>query len=211
MTSQSWGEFAHLIMDRFKAGEYPWTRQDFYFASEYQYCAAHTVDPILIDYYGVGDHTDYRVADSASAWWEDGWLWSVNPLPLDDDYKLTENVFRVRIIPIGKPGRDKDNHCTLMEYEVQNGGMSIFEENMREITQLCDRFPQEHVEFITLWECEAGKEADTWVGPGEYYSWWELIGAVIPQRDRVELRKLDESDSGQETPGSSNSINGIRS
>jgi len=32
--------------------------------------------------------------------------------------------------------------------------------------------------FLTLWEYSAGKTPDTWLGPGEYWSDWEMLGEL---------------------------------
>ena len=32
--------------------------------------------------------------------------------------------------------------------------------------------------FLTLWEYSAGKTPDTWLGPGEYWSEWEMLGEL---------------------------------
>lgn len=176
-----WGELVIVKLTRFRAGEYPWTRQDFYCASEYSVYAAPTVDPIVID---------DRVAES-NEWWDDGYLWSAYPLPLDDNYKLTKDVTRLFFIPIGKPSKEKDNHCTLIEYEIDGAGhRDVFEDHIKTIIDMLKDVDGEYIEVVTLWECDAGKEPDTWMGPGEYYSNYSPVGFLIPYADRIELRKI---------------------
>lgn len=192
----SFKELAIIEATYFKAGEYPFTDQEFFANSQEQREAAPTIDPIVITMF---EHEGPRVAETIDQWWNRGYTWKtarstqnldnydvgLNTPELDDNYKLYDGAVRISVEPIELYISDKNDewgvHRTLLRYEIDGMGMDAFEHCTNEIVKLCDKLRGDNnqIRLMTIWTCEAGKEPDTWDGPGEYYSDYQLTGYVV--------------------------------
>lgn len=178
-------ELARVEALFFDKGSYPWTNADFYNNSAEQWEAAPTVDPIVITQY---EFEGPRVAEN-DCWWEGLYVWSEWPLQLDDDLKLLEPVVRLLVQPICLGASDKEyDDIGLLPYEMSNvGHVDTFLKCRCDLVRAAEYIRRKSIKksilpyaiwFLTTWECDAGIDPDTWMGPGEYWTSYELIGVV---------------------------------
>lgn len=195
----SWGEFVQISAHRFTTGSYPWTASDFYAHSQRQHEAAPTVDPIVLILW---EHDGPRVAESNN-WWQHLGVWyggasdfrlADTGLPLNDDFRLTVNVWRFTFIPLSLGTSDDGERENMLAYEIGlNGAEWTFENHLDDVARLCEHYAdgKPHVEVLTLWQCDSG-----WSyvpgEPSEYESDWQLMGTVLPKSNTVTFEALSD-------------------
>jgi len=198
-----WGEFVHVTATIFKAGEYPWTKMDFCLNSKPQSIAPHTTDPIVINFSDKDDlfNDEPLVAERDDWWLNCGDLWSA-PVILDDDLKLIHEVMRFDLIPMSHIAGDKEippigliagECCDLSTREIFEPFAYDLTKAAYETRRYMNRFTNiayTHVSFLTLWECDTGKDEDNWTGPGEYWTKMRLVGFIEPLPNTVVFRTL---------------------
>lgn len=191
-----WGEFVHITARYFKSGDFPWTNEDFYAQSVLPSEAdvSLLVNPIILTLF---EHEGPRYCPSWNWWEQTGNLWSVEELPLDQDYHLAADVVRydIRILETGTSANDGD--IGLLLYAITHEGLSeAFRPHLDEIKSAADfmrvrgKGVPVRVCFLTLWQCDAGK---TYIPgePDDYYEDWQLMGIVQPESDRVGFCSTD--------------------
>jgi hypothetical protein len=180
----SWHEFVHVEVQIFYAGEHPWTDEDFYANS----CIVNTTPSqrvgVLDVVQTIFEHEGPRVA-SATGWWEEGvwWLaqggWTQHAL--DSSHKLTCDAWRFEFTPLQCGVGDKHS---MIQYEIDGGGyVDTFRPHLEALKQLLTAplGVNKCGSFMTVWHCDAGKDEDTWAGPGEFWSEWYPVRVAWPE------------------------------
>lgn len=172
---------AHL----FKAGEYPFTKFEFYNVSSPALRPNPGPDIIIMKVFeGEGD----RIADATSSWWTSDfdYVWSAWPLPLDENHKLTENVVRFYFDPLtlGSYNTDHEYHMPaegLISYTVRNDSAITVFGDIQSLMHIFNKYIGEgdQLSILTVWECSAGAEYIPGE-PDEYEENYYLIGVAIP-------------------------------
>jgi len=186
-----WGELVHVEARYFAQGDYPWTERDFFCHSVLQCKAAHTVNPIVLTLW---KHQGPRVAED-DGWWiplGDVW-WSAASEDIvcstDLAWRLDADAVRFQLTALQTGSSSNDDAIGLLRYEIDGMGKhDVFAGYVRDLKAAADQVRGDNaicVQFVTLWHCDAGKDPDTWVGLGEYWTSWELIGVVLPEQHGV--------------------------
>jgi hypothetical protein len=184
-----WREFVHIEATHFKAGEHPWTRQDFFEHSAAQAYAPHTVDPIIIN---MGDeiYPDLRVAENDGWWVEIGDFWD-GAADILDECQLSKDVTRFNIRPISTLAGDKEEQpMSMLTWEcLQMSVADTFETHIESIKALCDKYrgDNSHISLLTVWACESGQDYD-----GEYNSNRSLVGYVRLTNKSISIEELEQ-------------------
>lgn len=110
---------------------------------------------------------------------------------LDDDGRLVTDAIRFEFSAPHAGAWEHPDSGGLIAYEVGNTGWrETFSPYVDTLKACCDkvRGSEAHrwVTVLIVFECEAGKDPDTWLGPGDYWSQWRPIGLLDLARAEVE-------------------------
>lgn len=103
---------------------------------------------------------------------------------INEDGTIQSDAWCFWITPLHCAVGNGNMRRSLLQYEVDNMGWpdTFSAEHLDELKRMCGGRLGTHKRgsFMTVWYCNAGKDEDTWAGPGEYYSEWSLARIITP-------------------------------
>lgn len=189
-----WTEFVHITALKFSAGEYPFTMAEFYHNSNP--LSRGDIEVIKDGIYDVlititlHDHEGPRIENSNDDWWDDctDFIWSVKDIPLDDNRKLTQDVYRLYFTPLHHGFYDRDDFYSptesLIQFNIHDMSLEdVFRDHIEDIIALIEKYNTENKtesNLLTLWYCSGGMIDGAPWDQQEYDEYWHLMGAVFP-------------------------------
>lgn len=174
--SKPWRELVHISAIYYTAGEYP-------FASDVHPDEAERAS--WGDYHEVWWYPGAEEAATRSTIAED-----MRP-PVDEAERLTTEAVRMEFTICATGATNGPHMPGLLAHEIDGMGLNqVFGIHADTLKACLDVVRGEsanrYVSALVVYECEAGKDPDTWIGPGDYWTRWEPLGVLNLSRAEVQ-------------------------